>query len=63
MKLSRNVIPSAVTVVRSKFGVIELNRFLSVPWLNTVLIAGRPIRSIWVSMPSLRIAQEAQSPT
>ena len=54
---------SAVTVVRSRFGVIELNRFLSVPWLKTVLIAGRPIRSIWVNFPFVRRAQLAHSPT
>ena len=30
-----------------------MKRFLSSPWLNTVLMAGRPIRSIWVSPASV----------
>src|SRR5437899_1497281 len=36
--------------VRCRLGGVALNRFLSLPWLNTVLMAGRPI---WSSCPSL----------
>ena len=58
--------PSVVSVLtklapksRQSFtGAPALNRFLSSPWLNTVLIAGLPIRSIWVLPASV----DAQTP-
>ena len=38
----------AVFVLRWAAGWVTLNRFLSLPWLKTVLIAGRPIWSACV---------------
>ena len=45
MKFCKNVMPVLVTVEACLSGGVTLNRSLSVPWLNTVLIAGRPIWS------------------
>src|SRR5437879_8805489 len=46
MKFCKNVMLVLVTVEACLSGGVTLNRSLSVPWLNTVLIAGRPIWSL-----------------
>src|SRR5215469_13427579 len=53
-KFCRKVLPVLVTVERCRSGGVMLNRSLSAPWLNTVLMAGRPIWSSWASVRKLQ---------